>query len=602
MCTVAHILWRLHCSPGTDQHARSQIHQFRKLLELVSTRLPAEEAQGRRFRPLSPVKALSNFLGAYSKDAFLPARQAVTTFHTSELPSTRPSGHLLSSNSHQSLSGDPLQCKIASISTSELNPKDSIRHLEETLNAYIIALRSRSGNVVGKILRARATADELRVNELCNTLVEDPSQVQAAAEVSVDILFASFEKFLHRAWMNKIGPVLTSSILIKMQTILDSSSGIQAVEGFKATLSEMSPQNHRAFGTIIKLLADLLEASGNDGDRGALIASFAEALVVDGVAHDFINSLDRLADDYEILFEDSSTVHTGSNSKQSRSFNNGSMSSNTSSFRKRFGLASLTRENSKSESESKVGYVWRTLSKKSSESESQSQPPSLSKSFLSRSLSTDTDSRKFAHSRPTSRDRPDSTNSSQDGNSSRPGSAHNTVSSLVTIGESGAETFTPRSRKKRRSSLSDLAVLNGANIPAFSPRHSVHVGLPGASTAAVEVDRGSLRTPSPSKQVKHGSEQPSPSQPFPSPSKKENLSSPTKIFLGERSINRKSDEVVVSSFSPKKISGGHSRIPSVRSGPLQNRPSPTGNISLSPKKATVSPQKLRIQSPQKVRR
>lgn len=47
----------------------------------------------------------------------------------------------------------------------------------------------------------------------------------------------------------------------------------------------------------------LLDASGNDGDRGALIASFAEALVFDGNAHDYITLLDRLVDDYDSLFD-----------------------------------------------------------------------------------------------------------------------------------------------------------------------------------------------------------------------------------------------------------------------------------------------------------
>ena len=82
----------------------------------------------------------------------------------------------------------------------------------------------------------------------------------------------------------------------------------------------MSPQNSRAFAATIKLLSEyvalrecflsrtnhlhsLLDASGNDGDRGALIASFAEALVLDGNPHDYITLLDRLVDDYESLFD-----------------------------------------------------------------------------------------------------------------------------------------------------------------------------------------------------------------------------------------------------------------------------------------------------------
>ena len=82
----------------------------------------------------------------------------------------------------------------------------------------------------------------------------------------------------------------------------------------------MSPQNSRAFASTIKLLSEyiipqdsfllpaknyvsLLDASGNDGDRGALIASFADALVLDGNPHDYITLLDRLVDDYDSLFD-----------------------------------------------------------------------------------------------------------------------------------------------------------------------------------------------------------------------------------------------------------------------------------------------------------
>lgn len=47
---------------------------------------------------------------------------------------------------------------------------DPLRLLEETFSTYMLALRSRSGNVVGKLLRGRAWADELAVNELYNIL------------------------------------------------------------------------------------------------------------------------------------------------------------------------------------------------------------------------------------------------------------------------------------------------------------------------------------------------------------------------------------------------------------------------------------------------
>ena len=50
--------------------------------------------------------------------------------------------------------------------------QDPLKLLEETFSTYMLALRSRSGNVVGKLLRGRARADELAVNELYNILRE----------------------------------------------------------------------------------------------------------------------------------------------------------------------------------------------------------------------------------------------------------------------------------------------------------------------------------------------------------------------------------------------------------------------------------------------
>lgn len=47
--------------------------------------------------------------------------------------------------------------------------------------------------------------------------VQDPSKIQAAAAVPVDILFASFEKFLKRAWSEHMGPILPHSAIENMQ-------------------------------------------------------------------------------------------------------------------------------------------------------------------------------------------------------------------------------------------------------------------------------------------------------------------------------------------------------------------------------------------------
>ena len=588
-------LQRLHHQPQTAESAQAHICFHQKVVETLSMRTTSDESQPRRFRPVSPVKALSNFLSNSGKE--LSSHTKPRPVGPLDAPVMAPP---VRSSSHRRPS-DEVNSKVTMVGASSLDGKDSLAHLEATFTAYIVSLRSRSGNVVGKVLRGRASADELLVNELYNTLVEDPSKLQAAAEVSVDVLFAAFEKFLSKGWQERMGPVLGPQNLRSMQSVLDSSRNGQTVERFKALLMEMTPQNRRAFTAMIKLLSDLLDASGNDGDRGALIATFAEALVVEGNPHSHVSLLDHLVEDFDILFDESTSNDifgpTAESLKRTRSINTGSLSSNASSIRKRFGFGNLSRENSNKESESRVGQVWRTLSKKSS-AEGDSQPPSLSKSFLSRSRSTDTDNRKQVSSRPVSQDslRAPPIEESR----SRPGSGHNTLSNLTTIGEAGAEPFTPAPRKKRRSSLSDLVALQSSGVTSFHSPSPFRSNVVEDSIKPFQTARINLRTPSP---TKSGIPSPSTGSPnrFGSPNRKENSPLWSRSTLTERAVNRKTDEVVITSMSPKKRELGQSGIPAPKRS-LHERTNSSNTPNLSPTKSpTKSPQKLRIQSPQKVR-
>lgn len=68
------------------------------------------------------------------------------------------------------LNDSHLNNKVTLVETVAEAHNSPLALLEDTFTAYVVALRSRSGNVVGKILRSRATADELVVNELYNIL------------------------------------------------------------------------------------------------------------------------------------------------------------------------------------------------------------------------------------------------------------------------------------------------------------------------------------------------------------------------------------------------------------------------------------------------
>ena len=286
--------------------------------------------------------------------------------------------------------------------------------------------------------------------------------------------------------------------------------------------------------------------------------------------------------------------------KRTRSTNTGSLSSNASSIRKRFGFGtSLSRENSRSEAETKIGSVWRTLSKNTRGfGDADSQPPSLSKSFLSRSRSTDTDNRLTSLPRPVSQDRSPSPSSSlKEEKSYRPGSAHNTLSKMTTIGEGPPPIASIPPRRKRRSSLSDL--VNGASpgqTYISSPAQLRSINSPENIN---QKTRNAVRTPSPTKlPAPPGMEELSPPrlEPF---NRKENYPIPPRQILVERSVNGKSDETVAFSQILQNRNDISTGIPVLKPG-LHKQRSPSPCTNGSPKRQGSSPQKLRLQSPQKV--
>ena len=614
----------------TKEHQRFIEYQTsynRSLLNSLPIRKAQGETKNHSYRPISPVKLLSKVFGSdgtLSRSASKPSRNAPNMKSLPSLPQPIPSGEQAVTDVDPESKGSGGKVTLLEANTETY--RSSLTLLEDTFTAYILALRLRSGNVVGKILRNRATADELSINELYNTLLEDPSRIQIAAEVSVDVLFAAFEKFLRVAWRERIGPLIAPLAIQNLQSSFDAGRPTVFAQDFKTLLEEMSPQSRRCFAATVKLLAELLDASGNDGDRGVLIASFAEALVLVGNPHEYITLLDRLVEDYDHLFEDavekpgSSGSVTGSLTR-TRSTNTGSFNSNASSLRKKFGLGSgLSRENSKNEPESKVASIWRNLSKNArgpgeSHSQGNSQPGSISKASLVRSRSTDTVPKMLPPFRTETWERTATSGSGlSDESRSRPGSSHNTTSILNSIGEGGPSNPTILNKKKRRSSLSDLVkVQESVASPLFAPIQAHKPSLNPFPTTT----RTFPKTPSPRKtSLNNRFDKPSsPRSGIPqrlgSPHRRENSplragskdNSPSPhITLTKKSSVSPPGEVTITSCSPQKRTTSRSNIPKPRIGGLSERTWPPNNNTL-PKKTAVdaSPKKLRMRSPQKIR-
>lgn len=152
----------------------SRVPYHRDVLQSLPLHKQTHESRIRGFRPISPVKLISNFLNAgmglpsHSPQKFYGDSPALSSL----APKLRPLPLSLrfKSDESQSLRENLANGKVAGIETNGEKAKTTLTLLEDTFGAYISALRLRSGNVMGKVLRGRVGADELVVNELYNIL------------------------------------------------------------------------------------------------------------------------------------------------------------------------------------------------------------------------------------------------------------------------------------------------------------------------------------------------------------------------------------------------------------------------------------------------
>ncbi|RDW80869.1 hypothetical protein BP5796_05567 [Coleophoma crateriformis] len=589
----------------------------------------SENDKSRSFRPASPVKMLSGlFNGGFgsSTGSFNAAASTKPprTPVMGNIPFMPPS--MIRTSSSKSVHELDGKGSVRS-SPDDGQPQNPLVRLEETFTGYIAAVQSRKGNVVGKSLRNRSAADELHVNEIYNKFIEFPFDLRVAAEAPFDVLFVAFEKFIRMAWREQMGQIMTCNTLDMLQENASSMYTADFADYVKMIFGEMAPQNRRAFIAVIKLLADLLDGCGNDGDRGALTVAFAELLVVEGEPHNYINLLDRVVEDHERLFEDigpgaSTSYGSYSNSPKgsisstyrSNISATGSLTSNGSSLRRRF-ADTLLRTNSSNKDRPSM---WRTLSKadRNIATGEPIQPSSLSKVSLNRSRSIESPQR-----RPASRDRPTILGAFDE----RPTTAVESPR-LPTIGASPPPEESKATKKKRRSSLSDLkSLMAAATLVSNSPL------APSPNITSKTLQRlSSPKTPS----------SPSPTRipitgsimdrnrslyrlASPEPKQKENdatiLMSPTTAppatprsvgNLTERPSNIPSPAPLDSPAIKETWRPRHSKTSSVSSSAIptlrgrgQSMQSITRPMTSSglPTKPPTTPGRLRLQSPQKLR-
>ncbi|KAK6221782.1 Rho guanyl nucleotide exchange factor (RhoGEF domain-containing protein) [Colletotrichum tabaci] len=490
-------------------------------------------------------------------------------------------------------------------------PENPLVRLEQTFTGYVASLQARKGSIVGRMLLNRSVADELLVNELYNRLIESPFDLDASSELGADVIFVAFEKFIRIAWGEQMGPIMTKQTLDTLLERMNRQVPGNFADFVNFIFKEMAPQNQRAFTALIKLLADLLDGCGNDGDRGILTVSFAELLVSDGTAQNYINLLDRLVEECDRIFDDADfgvnlTVQQAFESMNSRSgkSHNGSLTSNTSSIRRKFGFDSLLRQNSKNDSSERPS-VWRTLSKhgRHPASADAASSSSLSKMTSSRARSIDSGAQPGPNKlrRPGSRDRPPIAGAFDE--DPRPPSSQRLDMRLETIGEPDVEaTPVKSSKKKRRSSLSDLRGLLEAAI-ITDPREQIEEALMPLriNKQTSEKFNSTPRVPSPSRIPISPTSQSLRSPRMVSPRQKENPSLPEMFSPPPPPPPDREN-------TPSRTPKGHARGLSTSNIPTLRPSRPVGSQSSdSVPRPSTSPGKppgsgkLRLQSPQKLR-
>ncbi|KAI0193414.1 hypothetical protein EV127DRAFT_16888 [Xylaria flabelliformis] len=553
----------------------------------------------RSFLASSPVKYLSSFLGGSSSSdaASMPKFQRTLTGESASLSSTFLPVQMSRSNSTRdagSLFSSVKSRESVRIGPDDDRPENPIFKLEQTFTGYMAILLERKGTFVGRTLLNRSGVDELSVNDLYNRLIENPFELETAPDVTADVVFVAFEKFVRIAWRNQMGPIITTKALDALQERASKKLPGDFADFVHFLFSDIAPQNRRAFTALIKLLADLLDGCGNDSDRGGLTLAFAEVLVDNDSAPNYINLLDRLVEDCDRIFDDCSggfSFNVGPGEPMFEPVNwptqvgkshTGSMTSNTSSLRRKFGFDNLLmRQNSKADSDARPS-VWRSLSKHARHPAT-GEPSSLSRASVTRTNSVDVGivSGTNRLRRPGSRDRPQIAGAFDDP-SSRPMSP----TKLETIGEPGDEIAVKAPKKKRRSSLSDLK------------------GLMEATSLDDELEMQPLsHMKETSEKFNSGPRVPPPSKIPISPNSYQYSSSTFRASKQKENIDGLLKSVSPSNDTPRKT---HLKMLSTSNIPML-KPSRdlVGDPPESPARPTTSPTKssgkLRLQSPQRLR-
>lgn len=149
------------------------------ILRCVASQLLSQAKVPRGFRPPSPSKLLSTLWGGEKSKEYRPGHSkssSASAILLGDIPKMSPPkvNTVRPATSASSASQDESShFRISVVGPASKHLDDHLKLLEQTFTAYILALQSRSGNIVGRTLRAREHVDRAEVNELYNVLLEE---------------------------------------------------------------------------------------------------------------------------------------------------------------------------------------------------------------------------------------------------------------------------------------------------------------------------------------------------------------------------------------------------------------------------------------------
>jgi len=378
-------LLRLHSSPQHPPLTSALLSANRKLLRSLGVPF---EGEGRfsKLRPPSPVKLINSILNTPGS----PNKQRVGLMERTQsqmLPpkEQRPVSMFQRGTTIIGLVGDDESRDREIRHRITMAIESPLRKLEDTFEALVNSMRmiGSSGVDLGPLYEIHKV-DHDEVDFLLAQLVADPQSCRLGKDIGIDVVFVAFAKFLSSHWKDEMGPVISEAALAELRDKSGTLYPGDFEDFFRIFVLDWTPQNKRAFRTIIVLLKEMQEKVEAEDDKGMLTKAFTELLVGEEVnALDYMGLVDMLVGDMDTLFSGQylafmhiifvkylteyfteappPQLENGA-VKRAKSVN---VVPNPSSFRKRLGLShsSSVREGSRLDM-SRPHSVWRTLSKK----------------------------------------------------------------------------------------------------------------------------------------------------------------------------------------------------------------------------------------------